>query len=95
MSERADHDWPDEEGGLQAHAGLRGDTGASGDVRPLPGDEPGTPSVGATEEGGTTTTPRGPHGYGDLGSGTAGSAGAPEASGLKPGEGSRGGDDAA
>ena len=95
MTDRADHEWPDEEGGPQAAAGLRGDTGGSGDVAPgqnLPG--PAT-NVGATSEGGGPETAQGPEGYGDLGSGTAGSAGSPESSGLKPGEGARGSSDPA
>ena len=88
MTDRADHDWPDEEGGRQAAAGLRGDTGATGDPDAVDMDPAGNVSVGTTEHGGTTTTPRGPEGYGDLGSGTAGSAGSPEAAEIKPGEGS-------
>ncbi len=91
MAERADQDWPDEEGGLQSAAGLRSDTGASGDVprgvEMVPESEV---SVGTIEEGGTTTTERGVEGYGDLGSGTSGSAGSPESSDLKPGEASGG-----
>ncbi len=90
MPERLDADWPDEEGGVQSAAGLRGDTGASGDVRGAERDPDSEVTVGTTEEGGTTTSPRGPQGYGDLGSGTSGSAGSPESTGLKPGEGSGG-----
>ena len=87
MSDRADHDWPDEEGGLQGAAGLRGDTGASGDIGRGQDTDPsrGT-SVGATQEGGDATTPRGSEAYGDLGTATSGTAGSPETSGIKPGE---------
>ena len=99
MTERADHDWPDEEGGPQAAAGLRGDTGlradtAAGGENADPGHA--TPetsaSVGAAQQGGAPTSPRGPEGYGDLAAATAGSAGSPESSGIKPGEGTHGSD---
>lgn len=74
---RADQEWPDEEGGAQAQAGLRGDTGTSGS-RPKEEHLRSADDADATGRRGPAGSGTA-DGIGHLGSDTAGNTGAPEA----------------